>query len=72
MSIEGVRYFDQGVIWKLECRRALLGETEVLGLLRLLLASLNIFSPPPVWVASAVIGQVASRLPIKKEFQTLK
>jgi len=44
----------------LECRRALPGETEVLEVLRLA-PSLNFNPPPPVWVASAVIGQVASR-----------
>ena len=43
-------------------RRALSGETEVLGVLFFSLTSLNVIPPPPVWLASAVIGQVASRL----------
>jgi len=42
-------------------RRALPGETEVLGGLYFLPASSNDSPPPPVWVAPAVIGQVASR-----------
>jgi len=41
--------------------RALPGETEVLGVLNFSLLA-YIFAFPPVWVASAVIGQVASRL----------
>jgi len=43
-------------------KRALLGETEVLAVLNFLPTSLNVEPPPPMWVASAVIGQVASRL----------
>ena len=30
---------------------------------------LNILPPPPVWVASAVIGQVASRLTRRSDMQ---
>jgi len=41
-------------------RRALPGETEVQGFY-VFPTSLNILPPPPVWVASTVIGQVASR-----------
>ena len=48
----------------LECRRALPGETEVLGGFAFR-PSLSFKPPPPVWVASAVIGQVASRLPVR-------
>ena len=44
-------------------RRALPGETEVLGgVMAFFPTSLNIEPLPPVWVASAVIGQAASRL----------
>ena len=43
--------------------RALPGETEVPGVFYSFLPTgLNFLSPPPVWIASAVIGQVASRL----------
>ena len=42
-------------------RRALPGETEVLGWLLRFSPGLNFESPPPVWAASAVIGQVVSR-----------
>jgi uncharacterized OB-fold protein len=38
------------------------GETEVPGVLPFRPTGLNTLPPPPVWVASAVIGQVASRL----------
>ena len=40
--------------------RALPGETGVLGLL-LFHTSLNDLPPPPMWIAPAVIGQVATR-----------
>jgi len=42
--------------------RALSGETEVPGVSQLFPTGLNFVPPPPVRVASAVIGQVASRL----------
>ena len=48
-------------------RRALPGETEVLGVLTFL-PSLNISSPLPCG-ASVVIGQVASRLPVRSDMQ---
>ena len=46
---------DQGPIWKLECRRALPGETRVNGA-----------GAPPV-AALGIIGLVASRLPVNNK-----
>jgi len=49
-----------------EVRRALPGETEVLGGLYFLPTSLNDLPPPPVWAASAVIGhEWIPRRPVK-------
>ena len=50
------------MLLRLRGGRALPGETEVPVVLNFFPTGLNLFLPPPVWVASAVIGQVASRL----------